>query len=82
MRQYAKCEVCKLDFLFKFLGQMGRPQNTCSDLCKTILLSKKAKKRYHTDSEYRAKLLDRRRPFRQLGQLAKITESAKKLVEL
>ena len=61
---------------------MGRLRNTCSDVCQTMLKSKKAKNRYHTDSEYRAKLLDRRRPFRQLGQLAKITESANGLGKL
>jgi hypothetical protein len=47
-----------------------------------MLKSKKAKNRYNADSEYRAALLDRRQPFRQLGQLAKIAESAKKLAEL
>ncbi len=82
MRQYAKCEVCNLDFLFNHLGRMGRLRNTCSDVCQVMLKSKKAKNRYNADSEYRAALLDRRQPFRQLGQLAKIAESAKKLAEL
>ena len=81
MRVYKKCEVCNMDFLHSWFGHKGRPRYTCGDLCQTMLKSKKAKNRYHTDSEYRSALLGRRQPFRQLGQLAKITESAKKLVD-